>query len=467
MKKILETIFKFVFGFALIAFTLGSCTETISDAGLGMLPTGDLVKIGKVTERSSIKAYTFTDQKQRTDKPAYNLLGTFNDPVFGKTIADFACQFRIPEYPDFSKNAKIDSLVLYFRYREVYGDTETKQRFRVYELNSDLDYDKKYYQDIDLKGMSNSTLLAEKFYTPKFKLFHDSIKTPTTTGSSKLTPKDTVIQELSIKLSSTFINKLMSADSATWADNDKFVRFFKGIYLEAGDLTQGGALMKITTQFGGPYLVFHYHNDEKDSLSYTLLMNKASAARVNRFSHDYSKTAFASILDKETSPASKIYVQTTGGLRSKITIGNLNSWSKLIPAIANTSDTNYVTLNKAELIFQIDTTITDVAKYRPHDRLLLAAISNDTENPIYNLSDYIFSPAYFGGYYNSVDKTYRFNIAKHIQEVLDKKKGKENLGFYLESSTKNSIYRRVALEGAVTDTQKSGIRLEVTYSIIK
>jgi len=467
VKKELGTIFKFGFGFAWMVIAFWGCTETISDAGIGILPTGDLVKVGKLTEKTSIKAYTFKDQKQRTDEPAYNLLGAFNDPIFGKTIADFALQFRIPEYPDFSKNAKIDSLVLYFRYTELYGDVVTPQRFKVYELNVDLDFDLKYYQDQDLKGMSKSEVLADKIYLPKFKLYYDSIKSPVTAGSTKLTPKDTVIQELSIKLSSSIVNKLMAADSVTLSNNDKFIKYFKGLYVEASDLSQGGSIMKITSRYGGPYLVMHYHNDEKDSLSYTFVINKSTSARVNRFVHDYSKTAFAANLDKETNQDNQIYVQSTGGLRSKITIGNLNSWSKLIPDIANTVDTNFVTLNKAELIFQVDTTITDVTKYVPSERLLLAAISNDEENPIYNLSDYLFSQVYFGGYYNSVDKTYRFNIAKHIQEVLDKKKGKENLGFYLESSVKNSIYRRVALEGAVTDPKKSGIRLEITYSIIK
>ena len=78
-----------------------------------MLLPGDLVHVRNYSEKN-IKAYTVSDGYQRTDEPAFNLLGTFNDPIFGKTTADFACQFRLTEYPDFSKSPQIDSLVLLY-----------------------------------------------------------------------------------------------------------------------------------------------------------------------------------------------------------------------------------------------------------------------------------------------------------------------------------------------------------------
>lgn len=451
MKKESTAIYKFVFGFALMVITFWSCTDELSKAGLGLLPTGDLIHVGKVIEKATIKAYTRTDEKQRTDEPAYNLLGTFNDPVFGKTTADFACQFRLTGYPDFSKNAQIDSLVLYLLYMEVYGDTLTPQKLKVYELASDLDIDQKYFQDINLKGLAKGEILGEKNYVPKFKL--DSLST--TYGSTKKSPKDTVIQEIAIKLDQKLIQKLMAADEATWSDNDKFMQYFKGLYVEAGDLTQGGAIMKIYTLASGSRMVMHYHNSEKDSLYYNYNINE-NAARVSRFAHDYSTTAFAANLDKEVAMDSLIYLQTTGGLRTKILIPNLGTWS---------DSTNFA-INQAELIFQVDTIVSDTAKYLPPEQLVLTAIGvDDKGNEIeYLPSDVAFSSSYYGGTYNSTDKTYRFNIAKHMQEVIEKKEGKENHGFYLATAFRSASIRRVALKGA---TSKTGIRLEITYSKIK
>ena len=451
MKKESTVIYKFVFGFALMVITFWSCTDELSKAGLGLLPTGDLIHVGKVIEKATIKAYTRTDEKQRTDEPAYNLLGTFNDPVFGKTTADFACQFRLTGYPDFSKNAQIDSLVLYLLYMEVYGDTLTPQKLKVYELASDLDIDQKYYQDINLKGLAKGEILGEKNYVPKFKL--DSLST--TYGSTKKSPKDTVIQEIAIKLDQKLIQKLMAADEATWSDNDKFMQYFKGLYVEAGDLNQGGAIMKIYTLASGSRMVMHYHNSENDSLYYNYNINE-NAARVSRFAHDYSTTAFAANLDKEVAMDSLIYLQTTGGLRTKILIPNLGTWS---------DSTNFA-INQAELIFQVDTILSDTAKYLPPEQLVLTAIGLDDEGKEieYLPSDVAFSSSYYGGTYNSTDKTYRFNIAKHMQEVIEKKEGKENHGFYLATAFRSASIRRVALKGA---TSKTGIRLEITYSKIK
>jgi hypothetical protein len=455
VKKELAARCKFVFAFALMVITFLSCSNNSSQTGLGLLPTGDLVVVGKVTD-SNIQAFVVNDEKQRTDEPRYNLLGTFNDPVFGKTTADFANQYRLTGYPGFTKNDRIDSLVLYTAYKQIYGDTITPQIFKVYELSSDLPFDDKFYQNVDLKGMSYSEVLAEKHYIPKFR--KDSLTN--LYGSTKLLPKDTVSQEISFKLSSTLINKLLAADSVTNSKNDLFLQYFKGLYIEASNLNSGGTLLKTV----GSGLMMYYHVMNKtpaDTVlhSYVYTNNKASSS-ISRFTHDYSTTAFFPHLNNTTVQDSLIYLQTTGGLRAKILIPNLGIWSRLIPAMANNPDTTRLAINKAELIFTLDTLQTEPLKYSPSEQLVFSAI--DAEGKTYLPADYYFSPAYYGGAYNILDHTYRFNITQHLQDVIKKKK--VNNGFYLETYFKNSIARRVVLKGA---TSKTGIKLEITYSKIQ
>lgn len=456
MKKEHAAIYKSVIGFACMVITFWSCTDELTKVGLGILPTGDLVTVGKVIEKETIKSFTFVDEKQRTDKPAYNLLGTFNDPVFGKTTADFACQFRLTGYPDFSKNAQVDSLVLSLLYMDVYGDTKTPQKIKVYELASDLNFDEKYYQDVNLKALAKGEILADLNYTPKFKL--DSLSNKY--GSTKKNPKDTVVQELRIKMSPKLIEKLFKADSLTLSNNDRFLNYFKGLYIEAGDIAQGGAIMGIYALASGSRLDMFYHNSEKDSLYFTYKINDNSA-RVNRFYHDYSRTTFAGNLNQSVNQDSLIYLQTTGGLRSKIFIPDLENWTTLIP---DYKSSDKLAINQAELIFQVDTIVSDTTKYVLPKQLVLTAIGTDSKGAPteYLPSDVAFSSAYYGGTYNSKDKTYRFNIAKHMQEVIDKKK--ENYGFYLATAFRSASFRRLALKGAKS---KAGIRLEITYSKIK
>jgi len=167
VKREIAAKYKFVIGFVGMVMIFWGCTNEINDLGKDLLLPGDLVQVRSYSEKN-IKAYTLTDGNQRTDEPGYNLFGTFNDPLFGKTTADFACQFRLTGYPDsikdISTKAQIDSLVLHLLYMENYGDTITPQRLKVYELASDLNIDSKYYQDINLKGISKGELLADYSY---------------------------------------------------------------------------------------------------------------------------------------------------------------------------------------------------------------------------------------------------------------------------------------------------------------
>jgi hypothetical protein len=139
-------------------------------------------------------------------------------------------------------------------------------------------------------------------------------------------------------------------------------------------------------------------------------------------------------------------------------IPDLENWTKLIPDY-NENSAN-IAINQAELIFQVDTIVSDTAKYMPPQQLVITAIDKDGKE--YLPSDVSFSSLYYGGSYNSSDKTYRFNIAKHMQEVIDKKK--ENYGFYLATAFRSASAKRVVLKGA---TSKTGIKLEITYSKIK
>jgi len=455
VKKELAAKYKFAIGFACMVLTFWSCTNEINDIGKDLLLPGDLVHVGKVTE-TNIKAFQVTDVKQRTDRPLYNLLGTLNDPVFGKTTADFACQFRLPNYPLYKENDIIDSLVYYVAYKEIYGDTLTPQKFRVYELASDLFFenkdhsDYKYYQDGDLKGLAKSNVLAEKDYIPKYK---DTLNTTTSV-------QVVVTHEIAFQLDHSLARYLMKADTATLSNNDLFIKYFKGLYVEAGDLSEGGTILKVE----GSGMLLYYRKDNDTTKYRQTFSISSTAARVNRFTHDYSNTAFADKLDKEGTQDSLIYLQTTGGLRAKILIPKLEFWSRLIPNVVNSSDTANLIINKAELIFQVDSATIDTFKYIPAEQLVLAAIdkSKANQDSTYLPSDHSLSTAYYGGTYNRTDKTYRFNIAKHVQDVIEKKK--KNYGFYLETAYKNSTFRRVVLKGA---TSKTGIRLEITYSKIK
>lgn len=449
--------YKYLIAGLFMVLSFAACEE-YSNIGLEVLPGGDLIEIRNRLIKDDISSFTHKQDSIRTDEASRSLLGSFNDSLFGTTTIDFATQFRLPAFPDFGKNnPQPDSIKLYLYYRIIYGDTLTKQKLRVYELESSIDRDQNYTQDVDLKSLASDKLLGQIEFTPKVKL--DS------------TTKDTFYQLINIPLDYTLAEKLFYAPSTDLVSNDVFLEYFKGLYIESEKMTsQGGAILTLESlssgSFRGSGIVLFYHNDslkskievspgvKKDSALLMPYVVTQYSARINRIVHDYTNAPFYANLDSETNEDSLIYVQSSGGLCSRILIENLETWKDSMRIVDN--DTLRYGINKAELIFQIDTLASQVHRFTPPGQLLFLVdtIGGELKLPI----DYVFSPSFYGGYLQK-DYTYHFNITQHVQQIIEGKA--PNHGFYLVPAYKNSQANRTVLKGS---TSKTGIKLNITYS---
>jgi len=252
----------------LILIALTGC-EDQSSIGIEVLPAGDLISVRNTIQNTF--SFTHSEDSIRTDESAHSMLGSFNDSLFGNTTIGFASQFRLYDFPDFGKNPKADSIKLYLYYRIIYGDTLRKQKFNVYELDSPLDIDSKYTQDIDLKSMTTGDIIGEYYYKPKVKI--DS------------TTKDTFYQLINIPIDISLAEKLINADTTEMVNNDVFLEFFIGLYIETEKQTgKGGAILSLETvqqgSFNGSALVLFYSNDSiltHDFSSNTVTVSHAAA----------------------------------------------------------------------------------------------------------------------------------------------------------------------------------------------
>lgn len=438
-KKFSRQIF---IAFCLLLFAITSCNNQ-NNIGLEILPDGDLINVRNTVIKEDISSFTYIEDLIRTDEASSSLLGSLNDTLFGNTTIDFAAQFRLYEYPKFGTNARADSIRLYMYYRLIYGDTITPQHFKVYELESAIDFDSEYKQDVDLKSLAYPQLLGERTYVPRVTL--DS------------TTADTFYQLITIPIDLWLGQKLIEADSLTMVNNDNFLEYFKGLVIESEKISgQGGTILSLeassSSAFQGSALVLYYSNDDiktsagTDSALVMPYIISQYSARVNRITHDYTTAPFYENMNSETTQDSLIYIQATGGLKSRILISDLTSWGDSV----NTA------INKAELIFQIDTIASQVHKFIPPTQLLFTIVdSTGVERlPI----DYVFSPTFYGGALQE-DYTYHFNITQHLQQIIDGTA--ENLGFYLTPAQKNNEAKRVILKGSTSET---GIKLIITYS---
>ncbi len=449
MKHYRKQILQFIGGLAVLMLFFTACNEQ-NDLGIEILPGTDLINVHNAEIKDQIAAYANRETGIVTSKSKYNLLGSLNDPLFGKTTVNFATQVRLTSFPDFGNNPVADSTFLFLYYRSVYGDTITPQHIKVYELESGLDADAEYDQDTNLKAMASPVSVGELTFTPKVQL--------------DTTTQDTLYQVLKIPIDNSISEKLLNADSLDLISNDAFLEYFKGFYLESEEInTPGsGSLVKLeassSSTFQGSALLVYYNNDsnmvleQPDTLSKAFVITQYSA-RVNNISHDYTGTPFYDELDQQVEQDDYIYIQPTGGLKSHIKISELEGWR----------DSLKTAINKAELVFQVDTVASDLENYPPPTNLILTFVDVDSVErlPI----DYFFNPAFYDGYLRD-DYTYHFNITQHIQRVINVLDPEDpdyvgNQGFYLTTGQKPDDARRVVLEGT---GRESGVQLIITYS---
>ncbi len=426
---------------AILLFTvvLWGCQKGDQTLGINQLPGVKILNTYYSPNDPGILTSISTDQKIRVDRPVYNLLGSFNDPIFGRTDAAFAAQFRLPYHPDYTPDAQIDSIVLRMSYKKIYGDTISSQTLNVYELTGGLNYNAQYLSSYNLRNIIGAEPIGTGTFIPKFRT--DSLQ------------RDTVQQVISLRLKNSFGSYLLGIDSTQMTDNEVFTTVFKGLYIGAAPLSRRGTLVSIDAS--ASMIVLYYHDAAHDTLGFAYRVT-ANSANVSSYFHDYTSARFKPNLDQAVNSDSLIYIQATGGIKSKIMVPSLSAWK---------DSTNFV-INRAKLTFHVDTIMSDYRRYPMPDRLFLKVITDAGEEVF--PADSQLSSSYYDGVYNYTNGTYSFNITQHLQELITELNkptpSLHNNGFYLVHSDRNNTAKRVVLKGFGSSKP---VELNVTYTRYK
>ena len=427
----------------LLSVVACGCKKGDQTLGINLLPGVKILDTQYHQEKTSITTSIFTDTKIRVDRPAYNLLGSFNDPVFGRTDASFAAQFRILLYhPNYKASALLDSIVLYMSYKKIYGDTVSSQTIQVFELANSLNYETKYLSSRNIKDYASNDPIGSGSFIPKFRT--DSLQT------------DTTLQIIRVRLNSAFGNRLLRIDSLKMTSNDSLLSVFKGLYISTTSLSRKGTLVSIinkppSSAEMAPTIALYYHDPvlKRDTLSFAYHVT-ANSANISSYVHDPTLARFWPNLDKENNLDSLIYIQPTGGIKSKILVPSLSTWK---------DSANYA-INKATLTFHVDTIMSDYRRYSMPSRIYLKLINDLGEEEFPKDSE--LSSSYYGGFYNSTDATYSFNVTQHLQLLINGTI--HNNGFLLVHSERNSSAQRVVLKGFGSSKP---VELNISYTRYK
>jgi hypothetical protein len=441
-------------------FYFSSCNKA-SLLGLDVQPENDLIDADYV-DSLTLLTQTFKDDTLRTDgNLIYGsaLLGTYQDPVFGRTSASIYTQVRmLSNAPTFGTSPVCQSVTLSLVYRGTYGKkVRHPQTVSVYQLKDDLDATATYYSNQTKEKISPA--LTDYVFTP--------------TTDSVLVDNVKQAPQLRIPLPASLGQMILSLDSASLATNENFMKIIKGIYITtentSGLAPSEGNILQFNMDLSTLNIRYKYQrpNGLADTIG-DFNLSMAGVARFMHFDHPYTTGGNPDPdLLKQLSANPPIqndvnYVQAMAGVKTRVKIPYLVKWGKQ----------DFIGINRAELLIKSTMSRKDTFALPPS--LSLYAINDDGLTSSI-LPDQFEGTAYWGGGMDTTDATtyyptYHFTITRYIQQLISERR--LNNGLFITSSSGSSSPYRIVFGGSTATLVGGGenkyqMKLRITYTKLK
>jgi hypothetical protein len=420
--------FLFLFAFVIIF----ACKDD-NEIGLNVLPPSDQIGTDFTDTATVISSTALENDSFRTDELSLQLLGSDNDPLFGRTTASIYLQPSLEGTPAWGTNIAGDSLVLSLVYYSYYGDTAVPQTFTVYQMTDMMNLEDPYYAT-DTFATDQSNVLAT--WTDAFR--------PTTIATVNGSPADPQIRiHLADALRDTLINRFISGTGDIYSSNDNWINYFKGLFIRTTDATSRGGFAYL--YFYDSYMTLYFHDTTDTTKKYNYNFSLKNA-RMNNFNYSPS-TIITSNIGVESDSVN--YLLAMGGLKTKISF----------PFLKHFTDSGRILVNRAELLI---TTNGIAATPRPSKLIL---VTKDDAGNIVFPDDYYTNASSYGGGINSTGDGYSFNITRHIQHYLDG--GVSNTDFILAIAGGGVEATRTAIASGANPDSTVRMKLKFSYTKIK
>ena len=280
--------------------TTVSCNKKQKPVGESGLSEDDILNSSGV-DTFALKTFSIVEDSISSKDPRFNLLGSFNDPVFGTTDASFYTQISLSGFsPDFGvlADVAIDSFIVSFRYGGYYGDI-SEHLFEVYQIDEDLSEDSSYYEFSSLTTQATNLV-------------------PTANNEGYILPEplvqavvgqDTVSPQLRIPLDTIFARQLMQL-AETSADNEEFIDNFKGLFFKVNNGMQspgeGNILYLESSNPASKLTVYYRENNEPKEFDFLI---SASLVDFNHIEIDNSSTNVEFVINDTLAGQTEFYAQ--------------------------------------------------------------------------------------------------------------------------------------------------------------
>lgn len=411
-------------------FFISACEKPTDDLGFNQIIGGtveaDSLHLNLVSWTAPIDSIVVAlNYQTQITLGGYNstrLLGRSQSTYFGEEKARIVSQL-IPNELDlnFGTSPVIDSVRLYLRLTDAYGDTSQAMDIAVYELDQDFEEDSVYYSNYQPRLGAEIGRLNGYLPQPK----------SNTTFEDELAPAILNIPMDVAYFQNKFAN-VANGDADEFSSFSKFLDYFKGIQVEA----ESGASI-LYTNLASAYtgLRIYYHNSEDTTYAELNVDQDKNVKPINfsTFEQDYTSSTLETMAQDSVNGEDLTFVQAMGGVCTALRFDPSKFQSLL--------DSGLV-INRATVeVYTAQGTGEYVA---PSPRMELRSLEGRTLGD--RITDFQIDGNGGGTLSRGVlrNNKYAFNITRHLFEVLNRK---ENPTLALVPTTRTTAPHRTILRG--------------------
>jgi hypothetical protein len=435
----------------LVVFLLASCTKP--QDGFIQTKSGNNLLNSRQTDTISIDMVSeIVPRLPNTANLTADILGTFNDPLFGRTTASVYTQVRVgnnPSAPSWSKTSTLDSLVLTLKLSNItvqlgqngiIGTSNFKgQTWHLFKLATSMP------SGIDIP--SDTTLPAPMEIGKAVVSFNqaDSILRMTIKGSN---------------VNSVFRDSLFDStgNSTLFTDQTEFDALMHGLYISPdsalGSSAGDGTLAAFNLRDTNSRVTIYY--DTKFKWYMTMYTPSLPVQRVNIYNHNYTNSIAKKYAALPGKAVDRVFVQSLGGVRCIVKI----------PYLSRLLKDSMIAINQAEFIFPKVDSSSDPYNNNFPPKMLLRPRKTNGEDSLNNFRDDVFD--YYQQNYQNDAKAYKFLMTAYMQRLLFNYRNKPylptmGLNLYIPPDGPNTP-SRVLLYTQHSGNKKNLPKLVITYT---
>lgn len=432
IRRVRSFLIKISIFAGITGFIIG-CGDEPTFLGRDLLPSIDDVDV-MLDTNTVIQAYTALAKPIITVSNTIYLLGSINDPVFGYSEASIVTQAGIQSAINFRENRIVDSILVFLRVNDFYGDSLSTQSLKIFDMIEDIKSDSTYFSNTSIEGKYD----------------------PEEIGSASFNAKDTIIKV--IIDNQNFINKFLTAEDSMFQSNANFRQVFKGFYFAVEPKTEnGGSIAYLDLESLDSRMILYYDSikviNDSTNLSNIILFGGVLNS-FNIFNNRYENYPPSVSLNNPDAQDTVLFLTPMAGINVHLKFPELEKWRD--------KKDDHISIIKAELFIGVEDSVYQWNNNKLFPQNLFLFYINDQGN--YNqVYDFRINENTFGGAYNIEEKGYKFNFGYHLQSYIDGKI--ENFEMVLISANSNASASRVLLKSPLA-MGKNRMKIKIIYTEI-